>query len=147
MSSHPPMKLPTPRTNPYKELVYQIKLTLYSCSRQDPDTRIELPFDKLLYAGGLEKYGTKVCRTRGGYVYTIRWYGNLVPLLGELWHVRGINDHVDFCYVNLETVQYYLYECKPIADFRPASKELINGSSVLVFSFCTHGRCKVWCSS
>lgn len=38
--------------DPHQELAYQIKLSLDSRGRRDPEARIELPFDKLVFEGG-----------------------------------------------------------------------------------------------
>ncbi len=120
---------------PHKELAFQIKLALDSGNRRDPKTRIELPFDRVLFTGGLQSCGTVVSTTRGRTVYTITKYGDLVPLLGERWFMRGLNERLNFCYVNLETVRFYTYERKPIVDFTPAGKQIINGANILVFRF------------
>ena len=49
--------------------------------------------------------------------------------------MRGINDRLDFCYVNLSTVKYWLHKRKAVEDFHPGGKKLINGGNILVFMF------------
>ncbi len=120
---------------PHKQLTFQIKLALDSGNRRYPETRVELPFDRVLFAGGLQQCGTIVSTTRGHAVYTIHTYGDLVPFLGENWYIRGLNDRLDFCYVNLKTVCFYLYERKPIPDYTLSGKQLIRGGNILVFRF------------
>lgn len=39
----------------HRELAYQIALALNSKHRSEPEVRIELPFDKLLFEGGLKQ--------------------------------------------------------------------------------------------
>ena len=99
----------------HKELAYQIKLALDSRGRRDPQIRIDLPFDKLIYDGGLKQLGKHSHNNRGSEVYTIRHYSDLNPLLGSNWHIRGVNARLNFCYLHLDTVQYYLYERQPLS--------------------------------
>ena len=118
-----------------RELAYKIKQSLKSGARQDPQVRIELQFDQLLYAGGLENRGTYLSSRRGHNIYTIKKYKDLSPLLGDRWYMRGINDRLDFCYVNLSTVRYWLHERKAVENYHPGGKELISGGSIVVFTF------------
>lgn len=76
---------------PHRELRYQIKLALNSGTRQDVAVRIEIPFDPLVFAGGLQQAGVFVREYRGHSVYTIAAYGALSHLLGQRWHIRGLN--------------------------------------------------------
>ena len=48
----------------HRELGYQITLALNSKYRADPEVRIELPFDKLIFDGGLKQYGKFLCKSR-----------------------------------------------------------------------------------
>lgn len=56
----------------HRELGYQIALALNSKYRADPEVRIELPFDKLIFDGGLKQCGKFLYKSRGHNVYTIR---------------------------------------------------------------------------
>ena len=111
-----------------RELRYQIKLALNSGSRHDPEVRIEIPFDPLIFAGGLQQVGKFTQNYRGHSVYTISTYGDLIPLLGPRWHIRGLNGN-DFCYVNLETVLFHLHHRKCLEDY-----DLCNGESSAEYS-------------
>ena len=119
----------------HRELAYQIVLALDSKHRSDPDVRIELPFDKLLFEGGLKQYGKLLCKSRGHDVYTIQSYSALAPLLGDKWHMRGLNERLNFCYVNLKTVQFHLHKRQNIEVYDFAGKRTIPGGYVLVFKF------------
>ena len=52
----------------HKELAYQIKLALDSRGRREPQVRIDLPFDKLLFDGGLKQLGKWSHNVRGSEV-------------------------------------------------------------------------------
>ena len=127
--------LPPSPYDPNRELAYKIKQSLNSGTRREPQVRIELAFDQLVYAGGLENRGTYVSSRRGHSIYTIKEYKDLSPLLGDRWYMRGINDRLDFCYVNLGTVRYWLHERKAVEDYHPGGKELFSGGSIVVFTF------------
>ena len=119
--------------NLHNELAYQIKASLNSKSRSDVDVRIELSFDRFLFIGGLQQAGKFIKRNRGHDVYTIRKFSSLAPLLGHQWHLRVLNKQMDFCYVVLETVQFYLHQRPAIEDVDPA--RTVDGGYVLVFRF------------
>ena len=120
----------------HRELEYQIKLALNSGTRQVVAVRIEIPFDPLVFAGGLQQAGVFVREYRGHSVYTIGAYGALSPLLGQRWHIRGLNRN-DFCYVNLETVLFHLHHRKYLEEVDLGSGEATNEptGSTLVFKF------------
>lgn len=119
----------------HRELAYQITLALNSRLRSEPEVRIELPFDKLIFDGGLKQYGKLLRKSRGQDVYTIESYTALAPLLGEKWHMRGLNERLNFCYVNLKTIQYHLHKRQNIEVFDPTGKRTIPGGYILVFKF------------
>ena len=48
----------------HSELAYQIKLSLRPSTRADPDVRIEIPFDRFLFIGGLQQVGKFVKSSR-----------------------------------------------------------------------------------
>ena len=104
----------------HRELQYQIKLALNSGTRQDVAVRIEIPFDPLVFAGGLQQAGVFVREYRGHSVYRIA-----APLLGQRWHIRGLNCN-DFCYVNLETVLFNLHHRKYMEEVDLESGEATN---------------------
>ena len=99
------------------------------------EVRIEISFDPLVFAGGLQQCGTFLRTQRGHSIYGIKTYSDLVPLLGSRWHLWGLNDH-DFCYVNLVTVQYHLHQRQDITDHQlDGSCLTVQGGFVLVFKF------------
>ena len=118
----------------HHELTFQIKLSLKSDNRKDPDVRLELLFDKILFEGGLKKMGKPLRLFHGHEIYTIKSYGDLKPLLGNRWYIRALNEHLDFCYVNLDTVQFHLHTRQPLEEFYR--------SACTHISFCSDGWCK-----
>ena len=87
------------------ELAYATKAALRSClPRRDPDVRLEIPFDLLIFNGGLKLAGTFVQKFRGHDINTIRNYHELAPLLGKRWYLRVLNEQQDFCAVKEDTV-------------------------------------------
>jgi hypothetical protein len=103
----------------YGELRSRIKAALNSGRKDSPMVKIDLPFDRLEYGGGLCLCGTKKRLLRGVQHYSIAQYQNLDHLLGKNWHYRGLNSNGDFCYVLLDTVYYYLYRRRPIREYVP----------------------------
>ena len=75
--------------------------------------RIDLPFDCIKFDGGLRLGGKEksVCM-----VYSITRFQDL---LGINWHFQGINVNGNFCYVILNTVEYYLYHRRSLKEFLP----------------------------
>ena len=117
----------------HQQLAYAIKSSLFSGRDRDPSIRLEVPFDKLIFDGGLKTAGKLVKVVRGEEHYTIERYQDLSPFLGEHWFVRGINAHLDFCAVLAETVTFHLHRKAPIADYlRPTS---IDGGYILIFKY------------
>ena len=99
-----------------------------------------MPFDRIEFNGGLRTCGMKKRSIRGIDHYTIAKYQDLNGLLGDNWHYNGLNINGDFCYVLLDTVEYYLYKRRPMKEFIP----LMDGSvkeakrdvgDMLVFTF------------
>ena len=122
----------------YTELRYQIKRALNSGSRKDPAVRIELAFDRVLFDGGLAKHGYMKKSERGHEVYGIKHFSSLAAVLGDKWHIRILNEHSDFCYVNLQTVEFYLHQRPPIMEFNTetsGSEVTSPGGQILVFKF------------
>ena len=101
--------------------------------------KIDLPFDRLEYGGSLCLCGTTKRLLRGVQHYSITQYQDLDPLLGKNWHYRGLNINGDFCYVLLDTVEYYLYHRRPIRGYVPGQPRPVLQShemgDMLVFTF------------
>ena len=70
----------------YNELGSRIKSSLISRRKESPTVRIELPFDKVLFEGGIKVCGTESRYYRGVQKYKIAKYADLNPLLGQNWH-------------------------------------------------------------
>ncbi len=105
----------------YSEPGTKIKVALVCRRKESPTVRIELPFDKLLFEGGIKACGTPSRYYRGGNRYKIRKFSDLVPVLGQDWHFRGQNALGDFCFVILETVEFYLHKRSPLVEYFPTS--------------------------
>lgn len=122
-----------------RELALRIKSRLRSSRTDNPQVSIELPFDELVFKGGLGQAATIDRRYRGNIQYKITKYSNLDLLLGNNWHVRGLNDKGDFSYVICDSVRFYLKQLKPIIDYERHDDEFVKVTHIsgksLVFSF------------
>ena len=93
-----------------------------------------LQFDSLiLKATKKEKKGTKV-------FYSLSCLTKLDDLLGDRWYIRGINSAGDFCYVEPDSVRFYLKFLKLKPDFQmkehgTLTKRSFGMKSQLVFQF------------
>ena len=105
----------------YNELGSRIKSSLMSQRKESPTVRIELPFDKVLFEGELKACGKELRHFCGVQRYKITKYADLNPLLGQNWHLHGINSNGDFCYVILSTLEYYLHKCEPLKEYFPSA--------------------------
>lgn len=81
-------------------------MTLNSSRKESPVVRIDMPFDRIEFNGGIRMCGKEKRCVRGIPHYTISKYEDLNGLLGSNWHYRGININGDFCYVVLNTVEF-----------------------------------------
>lgn len=106
----------------YTELRNKIKSALNSGRKESPVVRIDMPFDKLQFDGGLKQYGTFVRTFRGIDRYNISHYHDLNVLLGKNWHFRGLNSQGDFCYVIKGTVEFYLHKRHPLQEYFPGEE-------------------------
>ena len=118
----------------HSELAYQIKLALKPSTRSDPNVRIELPFDRYLFVGGLQQAGKFLKSSHGHSIYGISSYSTLAPILGREWHLRILNKEKDFCYAILETVQYHLHRRQPAEDAVDPERS-VDGGYLLIFRF------------
>ncbi len=122
------------------ELAYQIKRLVRSTARSGPVVRIELPYDKVLCVGRLQSCGYKICKDSQGHAVFcihVRRYRDLNPILGERWHICGLNKEVrNLCYAKLGTVMFHLHCRQPIVDF-PEDKQpsVCFGGYIVGFSF------------
>lgn len=96
--------------------------------------RIETPFDYYTFMGGMRRAGMMKRKSHGSEVYGIDSYSALVPILGERWHIRVLNEDKDFCYVVHSTVEYYLHRRTPVIDsYDPL--HAVDGGYCLIFRF------------
>ena len=75
-------------------------------------------------------------KSRGNEVYGLKDLKEWDHLLGKKWYLRVLNKWMDFCYVNVATVQFYLRQRKQIEepDFKAMDQKIITkGGVVLVF--------------
>ena len=122
--------------DPHRELAFQIKASLDSGHRKAVDVRLDMPFDRLLFNGGLKQKAVHIRSSHGHEIYGIKHYSDLDSLLGKGWHMRALNPCLDFCYVNLETVQFYMHERKPLVEYdADGTKKFNYGGTTLVFRF------------
>ena len=70
----------------HKELAWRIKVALKPIPHQI-EGRIEIPFDFLLFKGGLGNVGKPLGIHFGHERFGIKRYLDLVPLLREQWHI------------------------------------------------------------
>ena len=129
---------PIERFSLYNELSIRIKTTLNSNRKESPIVRINMPFDKVEFDGSLKLCGKPKCKIHGVQHYSIMQYQDLNPYLGADWHFRGINQNGDFCFVILNTVDFYLYRRRPIKEYKPGSPLNVvhlNAGFMLVFLF------------
>uniref|UniRef100_A0A1X7SIF6 Tudor-knot domain-containing protein n=1 Tax=Amphimedon queenslandica TaxID=400682 RepID=A0A1X7SIF6_AMPQE len=103
----------------YRELANKIKSSLQSSRKDSPSVKIDMTFDKLLFEGGLGKLGTEKCVSRRIKKYAIRAYSDIDSLMENGWHWRGLNESGDYCYVILDSVEFYLYCKKPLKQYYP----------------------------
>lgn len=130
----------TARFSLYQELVSRIKAALNSGRKDSPVVKIDLPFDRIEFNGGLRMCGTQKRLVRAIQHYSISRYEALDELLGKNWHYRGINCNRDFCYVILNTVDFYIYHRRSLKEYvpKPGQAALLqyrDMGDMLVFTF------------
>ena len=75
----------------YKDLIVRIKKSIV-CSRNAlPKVKIIIPFDLLMFNGGMKMAGRPVKKIGRVQYYKLDNYQDLNHLLGKNWHVRGLN--------------------------------------------------------
>ena len=126
----------------YADLASRIKACLCLGRKADPEVRIDMPFDRITFDGGLRLKGRELKVCRGVMRYGISACEDLDEFFGANWHVRGLNEAGDFNYIIVNTVQFWLYQRRPLVEYVPGppassnmvKKETLLGSMV-VFSF------------
>ena len=117
--------------NFHEELASWIKASLTAGTR-DVDVKIKLPFDPLIYFGGLQRQGRFVRRWGSNEIES---YSQLSLLHGKQWYFRIFNEQMNFCYVNFDTVSYYLRRRNLVEYSTDGCKLEQKGGFVLVFKF------------
>lgn len=128
----------------YEDLSIKIKRAL-TCRRSgSPLVKITMPFDVLLFNGGLKLAGKPSKKVLGVQYFEINHYKDLNHLLGKYWHVRGLNSSGDYSFAIKDTIQFAIKRGKPLADYTvhhdgdsevSAIKSVIDTGHCLTFSF------------
>jgi len=105
----------------YYELGTRIKQTLLCGRKESLRVRIDMPFDLILFNGGLGAAGTQFRNIGGTQNYRIKHHRDLNSLLGDKWHYRGLNADGDYSYAVKETVELYLRKHRPVVEYFPCS--------------------------
>ena len=104
----------------HNELRIKIKQCLvFRAGKASPSVTIDMGFDYLLFKGGLQPAGVVKQHTRS-LRYKLRSYKDLDPLLGQNWHYRGANEHGDYAFVILSSVEYYIHKRRKLIEYRPS---------------------------
>lgn len=121
----------------HHELAVAVKAALNPKAHRDrdPEVRIELSFDFLLFNGGLKCAGRFIGCSHGHDVYGITRYADLSHLLGEKWYIRGLNERLDFSYAKLETVRFHLHKRKNLVEYTSQGVQRMDTGHCLVFRF------------
>ena len=124
----------------YKDLGVRIKKAL-SCNRTgSPRIKVVMPFDILMFNGGLRASGIPTKVIGGNQHYKINHYRDLNHLLGRNWHFRAINANGDYGYVVMETVSFYIRRNRPLTEYTLVddsfvAKSILPTGYSLTFSF------------
>ena len=102
----------------YNKLRIKIKQALV-CGRKQSPVVINMPFDFLLFTGGLQAVGTAKRVVHGDQYYQLQSYHNLDVILGPNWHYRGVNSNGDYAFVVLQSVEYSIDDRKSMSIFHP----------------------------
>ena len=111
------------------------------------DVRIELPFDKFLFTGGLQQAGKWVKKNRGHDMY-VHHTEVLFPDTSAWAPMASASpeqaNELLLRHAILETVQYYLHRQQDIEDTMDSACS-IHGGYILVFRFVRgDGVCRNW---
>ena len=106
-----------------------------------------MPFDILLFNGGLKCSGIPSGKKSGVQHYKLNNYADIDHLLGANWHFRGLNAKGDYGYAVLDTNDFYIHKSRSLVEFIPSKVSSNTFASVntsigysLVFCFvCNYG--------
>ena len=110
----------------YNELRIKIKQALVCGRKQSPLVVINMPFDFLLFKGGLQAAGKPKRVVNGNQHYQLKSYQDLDILLGPNWHFRGVNKHGDYAFVVLASVDYNIYKRQKLTEHFPSAQSTDN---------------------
>ena len=110
----------------YTDMASRIKASLALGRKEDPEIRIDMPFDKVSFDGVLKLKGKKVKLCRGVMHYGISASEELDEFFGKNWHVRGLKEAGDFNYVIVNTVRFWLYQRRPLVEYVPGPSGCMN---------------------
>lgn len=121
----------------FEALAYEIKLGLKGGSyrRKGVTVDVTIPFTKEAFAP-LRDAGYLRGKSLGRNVYGLEALEDWDHLLGKKWYLRIVNKWIDFCYVHVDTVQFYLRNRKPITEpllDQPETRSTTAEGVVLVF--------------
>ena len=98
----------------YKDLSLRFKRAL-TCNRtSSPQVKIVMPFDILMFNGGLRVSGISTKVVGGNQQYKISHYRDLNHLLGSNWHFLGMNSNGYYGDLVMETASFYIHRSKPL---------------------------------
>ena len=123
----------------FEELSCKIKTQLLTSRKANPVCSIVVSFD-FVHFDSLAIRGFKRDTKGTREIYSVTSLTKLDDLLGERWYIRGINMAGDFCYVEPDTVRFYLKKLKRRRDFQMQDDGTLvecgfGGMSQLVFQF------------
>ena len=85
---------------------------LRGVSNDEKLVQLSIPIQREDYTA-ISKLGT----VKRGTHMTIKSYKDLNPILGQNWYFRIINAYGDFCYVIRNTVEFWIYDRRPLVEF------------------------------
>ena len=104
----------------YRNLAVKIKQSLSCRRKSSPTLRIVIPFDLILFNGGLKEAGIRSKKVHGNQYYQIHHYRDLNHLLGKNWQFQGININGDNGYAVMESVEYHLSKSRSLKEYFPS---------------------------
>ena len=90
----------------YNELGLTIKRSLTCSKISSLLIKIIMPFDNLLFNGGMRNAGIPSVKKGGVQHYELKNYSDLNHLLDNNWHYRRLHGNGDYGFVVLETVDF-----------------------------------------
>ena len=111
-----------------------------------------MPFDILLFNGGMRNAGIPSVKRSGIQHYKLNNYADLNYLLGNNWHYWGLNGNGDYGFVVLETVDFYMHKARSLVEFKPlkldddtfASSKVDTGHSHVFCFVCNYSTCNTF---